>query len=127
MSGNQRTDWHGRWGNCHSGAPCVALSAPSPRLPSGRLRPSEPVIGPAEGGTRWTVYGEGRGEGASPQRADSLMMTAPCREAPTRGEAPPPRDFSVRGAGRAPPPHAGGGAATGRAPPRGTSGRRARA
>ncbi len=30
----------------------------SPRLPSGRLRPSEPFIGPAEGGTRWTGYGE---------------------------------------------------------------------
>jgi long-chain acyl-CoA synthetase len=42
-------------------------SSPSPRLPSGRLRPSELVIGPAGGGTRWTGYGEGRGEGASPQ------------------------------------------------------------
>src|SRR5215467_4126556 len=41
-------------------------SAPSPRLPSGRLRPSS------------TGYGEGRGEGASPQ-------------AQTRGEAPSPR------------------------------------
>jgi 4-diphosphocytidyl-2-C-methyl-D-erythritol kinase len=50
-------------------------SSPSPRLPSGRLRPSEPVIGPAKGGTRWTGYGEGRGEGAFP-------------EAQTRGEAP---------------------------------------
>src|SRR5216684_3029657 len=50
-------------------------SSPSPRLPSGRLRPSELAIGPAEGGTRWTGYGEGRGEGASPQ-------------AQTRGEAP---------------------------------------
>src|SRR5260370_28293651 len=46
---------------------CAGLSAPSPRLPSGRLRPSEPVIGPAKGRTRWTGYGEGRGEGASPQ------------------------------------------------------------
>src|SRR5258706_1923714 len=44
-----------------------SASSPSPRLPSGRLRPSEPVIGPAEGGTRWTGYGEGRGEGASPR------------------------------------------------------------
>ena len=42
-------------------------AAPSLRLPSGRLRPSEPVIGPAKGRTRWTGYGEGRGEGASPQ------------------------------------------------------------
>src|SRR5258706_332070 len=41
--------------------------APSPRLPSGRLRPSEPVIGPAKGRTRWTGYGEGQGEGAFPQ------------------------------------------------------------
>src|SRR5580704_16104763 len=40
-------------------------SAPSPRLPSGRSRPSS------------TGYGEGRGEGASPQ-------------AQTRGEAPSP-------------------------------------
>jgi tRNA pseudouridine32 synthase/23S rRNA pseudouridine746 synthase len=46
-------------------------------LPSGRLRPSEPVIGPAKGGTRWTGYGEGRGEGTSPQ-------------AHTRGETPSP-------------------------------------
>src|SRR6266852_4527730 len=45
----------------------IATSAPSPRLPSGRLRPSEPVIGPARGRTRWTGYGEGRGEGACPQ------------------------------------------------------------
>ena len=44
-----------------------SASSPSPRLPSGRLRPSEPVIGPSEGGTRWTGYGEGRGEGASPR------------------------------------------------------------
>src|SRR6266481_9266601 len=42
-------------------------SSPSPRLPSGRLRPSELAIGPAEGGTRWTGYGEGRGGGAFPQ------------------------------------------------------------
>jgi len=40
-------------------------SSPSPRLPSGRLRPSA------------TGYGEGRGEGASPQ-------------AETRGDAPSP-------------------------------------
>jgi len=53
------------------------VSSPSPRLPSGRLRPSEPAIGPAEGGTRWTGYGEGRGEGAFPQ-------------ARTWGEAPSP-------------------------------------
>ena len=45
---------------------CAAqLTAPSPRLPSGRLRPSA------------TGYGEGRGEGTSPQ-------------AQTRGEAPSP-------------------------------------
>ena len=41
-------------------------AAPSHGLPSGRLRPSEPAIGP-EGGTRWSGYGEGRGEGAFPQ------------------------------------------------------------
>jgi Fe-S oxidoreductase len=52
-------------------------TAPSPRLPSGRLRPSEPVIGPAKGVTRWTGYGEGRGEGDFPQ-------------AQTRGEPPSP-------------------------------------
>jgi branched-chain amino acid transport system ATP-binding protein len=45
--------------------------APSPRLPLGRLRPSEPAIGPAEGGTRWTGYGEGWGEGGVPQGSDS--------------------------------------------------------
>jgi hypothetical protein len=28
------------------------------RLLSGRLRPTELAIGPAEGGTRWTGYGE---------------------------------------------------------------------
>ena len=55
----------------------AALSSPSPRSPSGRLRPSEPAIEPAEGGTRWTGYGEGRGEGASPQ-------------AQTLGDAPSP-------------------------------------
>src|SRR5216684_3829491 len=48
--------------------------APSPRLPSGRLRPSEPVIGPAKGRTRWTGYGEGAG-----------------RKAQTRGAPPSPR------------------------------------
>jgi indolepyruvate ferredoxin oxidoreductase beta subunit len=52
-------------------------SSPSPRLPSGHLRPSEPVIGPAKGRTRWTGYGEGRGERAFPH-------------ARTRGEAPSP-------------------------------------
>jgi len=53
-----------------SGAIGIAIRrfpAPSPRLPSGRLRPSEPVIGPAKGRTRWTGYGEGQGEGAFPQ------------------------------------------------------------
>jgi hypothetical protein len=49
-----------RQGDCKHGA-----SAPSPRLPSGRLRPSS------------TGYGEGRGEGAFPQ-------------AQTRGDAPSP-------------------------------------
>jgi peptide/nickel transport system ATP-binding protein len=58
-------------------SPPPSLSSPSPRLPSGRLRPSEPVIGPAEGRTRWTGYGEGRGEGTSPQ-------------AQTGGESPSP-------------------------------------
>jgi indolepyruvate ferredoxin oxidoreductase beta subunit len=53
------------------------VSSPSPRLPLGRSRPSELAIGPAEGGTRWTGYGEGRGEGAFPQ-------------ARTWGEAPSP-------------------------------------
>jgi len=46
-------------------SPPPDLASPSPRLPSGRLRPSS------------TDYGEGRGEGASPQ-------------AETRGEAPSP-------------------------------------
>src|ERR1700738_753238 len=60
--------------------------APSPRLPSGRSRPSA------------TGYGEGRGEGAFPQ-------------AQTRGEAPPtPRPPSSRGD---PPPPAGGGGGRG--------------
>src|SRR5216684_1730089 len=44
---------------------CRTDAAPSPRLPSGRLRPSS------------TGYGEGRGEGALPQ-------------AQTRGDAPSP-------------------------------------
>ena len=48
-----------------SAADFAAGSSPSPRLPSGRSRPSS------------TGYGEGRGEGASPQ-------------AQTRGEAPSP-------------------------------------
>ena len=52
------------------------LTAPSPRLPSGRLRES-----PAKTGVNAlmsaTGYGEGRGEGAFPQ-------------AQTRGEAPSP-------------------------------------
>jgi RecG-like helicase len=65
----------------------TAASAPSPHLPQGRLRPSEPVIGPAEGGTRWTGYGEGRGEGASPQ-AQARRGVPP--QAQTRGEAPSP-------------------------------------
>jgi hypothetical protein len=56
---------------------CAArLTAPSPRLPSGRLRES-----PAKTGVNAlmsaTGYGEGRGEGTSPQ-------------AQTRGEAPSP-------------------------------------
>src|SRR6266404_3883111 len=64
-----------------SGAIGIAIRrfpAPSPRLPSGRLRPSEPVIGPAKGRTRWTGYGEGQGEGAG-------------RKAQTRGKPPSPR------------------------------------
>jgi two-component system, NarL family, sensor histidine kinase UhpB len=54
-------------------------ASPSPRLPSGR--PSELAIGPAEGGTRWTGYGEGRGERASPQART---------QAQNRGDAPSP-------------------------------------
>jgi len=65
--------------------------APSPRLPLGRLRPSEPAIGPAEGGTRWTGYGEGWGEGAG-------------RKAQTRGEPPSPRPSPLWGRGRRPSP-----------------------
>src|SRR5260370_15664260 len=84
---------------------CAGLSAPSPRLPSGRLRPSEPVIGPAEGRTRWTGYGEGRGEGASPQ-------------AQTRGEGHPPPPPPP------PPPPAGGGRGWGRSLPLGGGGGR---
>ena len=61
----------------HAGVKPAVASAPSPRLPSGRLRPSEPVIGPAKGRTRWTGYGEGRGEGSLPQSQ-------------TRGDAPSP-------------------------------------
>jgi 4-diphosphocytidyl-2-C-methyl-D-erythritol kinase len=52
QEGQSYRTWHG-------------VTAPSPRLPSGRLRPSS------------TGYGEGRGEGAFPQ-------------AQTRGEAPSP-------------------------------------
>src|SRR5262249_19883014 len=63
----------------------------SARLPSGRLRPSEPVIGPAEGGTRWTGYGEGWGEGNIHKRKLAETPPAPARKsAPTsprlRGE-----------------------------------------
>src|SRR5262245_46842198 len=56
---------------CEAGRSHVArrLSAPSPRLPSGRLRPSS------------TGYGEGRGEGAYPH-------------AQTRGDAPSPGIFA---------------------------------
>jgi crossover junction endodeoxyribonuclease RuvC len=62
-------------------------SAPSPRLPSGRSRPSS------------TGYGEGRGEGPLPQ-------------AQTRGEAPSlPSPASGGGRGR---PHAGRGEGRGR-------------
>jgi ATP-dependent helicase/nuclease subunit A len=57
------------WRYCKVAAPGEA--APSPRLPLGRLRPSEPAIGPAKGGTRWTGYGEGWGDGATPQGSDS--------------------------------------------------------
>jgi hypothetical protein len=64
------------------------LTAPSPRLPLGRLRES-----PAKTGVNAlmsaTGYGEGRGEGTSPQ-------------AQTRGEAPSP-------APTFPPPFAGEG------------------
>jgi hypothetical protein len=59
------------WNHC-----AEQLTAPSPRLPSGRLRES-----PAKTGVNAlmsaTGYGEGRGEGTSPQ-------------AQTRGEAPSP-------------------------------------
>src|SRR5258706_5041279 len=64
------------------------LPSPSPRLPSGRLRPSS------------TGYGEGRGEGALPQ-------------AQTRGEAPPPPPPPPppprEGGGRPLPPRRAGG------------------
>jgi protein ImuB len=68
-------------------------SSPSPRLPSGRLRPSEPVIGPAEGGTRWTGHGEGRGEGASPQ---ARIRGEPSSPAPT---LPSPASGGGKGGG----------------------------
>jgi thiamine biosynthesis lipoprotein ApbE len=67
----------------------VGTAVASPRLPSGRLRPSEPAIGPAKGGTRWTGYGEvgiyalvaqTPGEGASPlalNRKSELMERPP--------------------------------------------------
>src|SRR5882762_7611246 len=62
-------------------------SAPSPRLPSGRLRPSS------------TGYGEGRGEGAFPQ-------------AQTRGDAPSPRTSGQKTArSTSSPPRGGGGGA----------------
>jgi 16S rRNA A1518/A1519 N6-dimethyltransferase RsmA/KsgA/DIM1 with predicted DNA glycosylase/AP lyase activity len=60
-------------------------AAPSPRLPSGCLRPSEPAIGPAEGGTRWTGYGEGRGEGASPQAQTRGEASSPASILPSLG------------------------------------------
>jgi cytochrome c oxidase assembly protein subunit 15 len=56
----------------------VRASAPSPRLPSGRSRPSS------------TGYGEGRGEGAYPH-------------AQTRGEAPSPDLSPQAGRGESPP------------------------
>jgi ATP-dependent helicase HrpB len=55
-----------RWAGMAEGSSPSRATSPSPRLPSGRLRPSEPAIGPARGGTRWTGYGEGWGEGAAP-------------------------------------------------------------
>jgi ATP-dependent helicase HrpB len=84
-----------RWAEMAS--PSLGAGSPSPRLPSGRLRPSEPVIGPTKGRTRWTGYGEGRGEGASPHaqtRGDAPSPGAQERADPSpqagRGEAPPP-------------------------------------
>ena len=68
----------------------------SPHLPSGRLCPSEPVIGPAEGGARWTGYGEGRGEGALPQ-----TQTRPPDSDSRRGSLTRPPPY--------PPPRAGEG------------------
>jgi UDP-N-acetylmuramoyl-tripeptide--D-alanyl-D-alanine ligase len=72
-----------------------SAAAPSPRLPSGRPRPSS------------TGYGEGRGEG-------------PPQQAQTRGEAPSPgaqerADLSPH-AGRGEPPASGGGKSDGEAP-----------
>jgi len=61
--------------------PAQPSASPSPRLPSGRLRPSEPVIGPAKGGTRWTGYGEGRGEGAFPH-AETRPPSSDSRRGP---------------------------------------------
>src|SRR5262249_50753554 len=65
-----RSDWFRDPGHSPSSGPrghrcSQGAAAPPPRLPSGRLRPSS------------TGYGEGRGEGASPQ-------------AQTRGGAPSP-------------------------------------
>src|SRR6266849_7687197 len=76
MEGDDRRGCGGRCVGREHGARSIAYfaelvssrgrSAPSPRLPSGQLRPSS------------TGYGEGRGEGALPH-------------AQTRGEAPSPR------------------------------------
>src|SRR5262249_18472122 len=46
-------------------AVCCGVSAPSPRLPSGRLRPSS------------AGYGEGRGEGACPQAQTRVGAPSP--------------------------------------------------
>src|SRR5258708_35619260 len=54
----------------------VSPSAAPP--PSGRLRPSEPVIGPAEGGTRWTGYG------GEPGVHTSQMVVTDSRRAASR-------------------------------------------
>ncbi len=49
---------------------------------SGRLRPSEPVIGPAKGRTRWTGYGD-------------VGICAPFAQIPGEGASPPGRPRGV--------------------------------
>src|SRR6266478_5641080 len=77
-----------RWAEMAS--PSLGAGSPSPRLPSGRLRPSS------------TGYGEGRGEGASPQAQTRgyAPSPGPTLPSPSNGGGKGGADLS---------PHAGGG------------------